>query len=324
MSVLLLTLLIFVVVAGLLLTAAYLLLAVPLARRDMRTRLAAIGDGGAGTAAVAESEIFRPDPLNSLPVLKGLLSRLPFLPRLQLFIEQAGMTIPAGALIVISFGLALFPALIGLTIWVPLPLILMGAGLCGMIPFSVVAIKRTRRFNRFQEIFPEAIDLLARAVRAGHAFTTGFSLIAEELAEPVASEFRITWQQQNLGLSLPEALQNFCMRVPLPDVQVFVSALLIQRETGGNLAEILDNLSHIIRERAKLFRQVQILTTEGRMSMYTLMALPILTGVAVYFANPKYTSRLLEDPIGHVMLVTGAVMMVLGYFVIRRIIRINI
>ncbi len=323
MSLLLLTLLIFVIIAGLLLTAAYFLLAIPLARRDMRTRLAAIGEGGA-TTAVAESDIFRQDPLNSLPALKSLLSRLPFLPRLQLFIEQAGMTIPAGALIVISFGLALFPALIGLTVWVPMPLILMGAGLCGMIPFSVVAIKRGRRFNRFQEIFPEAIDLLARAVRAGHAFTTGFSLIADELAEPVASEFRITWQQQNLGLSLSEALQNLCMRVPLPDVHVFVSALLIQRETGGNLAEILDNLSHIIRERAKLFRQVQILTTEGRMSMYTLMVLPILTGVAVYFANPKYTSRLLEDPIGHVMLIAGAVMMLMGYFVIRRIIRIKI
>jgi len=195
---------------------------------------------------------------------------------------------------------------------------------CGALPFALVSLKRRKRLRRFAEIFPEAIDMLARAVRAGHAFTTGFSLIADEMPDPLATEFRITYQQQNLGLSLSEALSNMAVRVPLPDVYVFVSALMIQRETGGNLAEILDNLSVVIRERFKLFRQMEIMTTEGRLSMYALMALPILTGLAVYIVNPGYMQRLLVDPIGHVMIIGSVVMQLIGYFTIRRIIRMKV
>lgn len=324
MSLIFLTILVFVVVSGLLLTAAYFLLAIPMARRQMRTRLATIGEGGTLEAAT-EAEILRQDPLSNMPRVQKVIARLPFLPKLQLFIEQAGMTIPAGAIILISLAFALFPALVGTMLAnAPSFVILPAAVLFGAIPFAYIALKRRKRFNRFSEGFPEAIDMLARAVRAGHAFTTGFSLIADEMPDPIATEFRITYQQQNLGLSLPEALQNMATRMPLPDVHVFVSALLIQRETGGNLAEILDNLSLMIRERFKLFRQMQILTTEGRMSMYMLMALPVLTGLAAYWANPKYIGLLFEDPIGHVMLVAGVVSQLIGYFIIRRIIRMKI
>lgn len=323
MSVLFLSLLIFVVVSGLLLTAAYFLLAIPMARRQMRTRLATIGEGG-GPAVIAETNILRPDPLSTMPALQKLLGRLPFLPKLQSFVEQSGVTVPAGALVLISLGLALFPVLVGALIYIPLPLVILGAVVCGALPFALVSLKRRKRLRRFAEIFPEAIDMLARAVRAGHAFTTGFSLIADEMPDPLATEFRITYQQQNLGLSLSEALSNMAVRVPLPDVYVFVSALMIQRETGGNLAEILDNLSVVIRERFKLFRQMEIMTTEGRLSMYALMALPILTGLAVYIVNPGYMQRLLVDPIGHVMIIGSVVMQLIGYFTIRRIIRMKV
>src|SRR5262249_37038514 len=134
------------------------------------------------------------------------------------------------------------------------------ATLAAAVPFGVTAVLRRLRFNKFEEQFPEATDLLGRAVRAGHAFTTGFELIGKELPDPVAEEFRITFQQQHLGLPLRDALKNMTVRVPLPDVRIFVSALQIQRESGGNLGEILDTISTVIRERFKLQRQVRVYT----------------------------------------------------------------
>ena len=155
-----------------------------------------------------------------------------------------------------------------------------------------------QRLARFDEQFPDAIDLLARAVRAGHAFTTGFELIAAEMPEPVAGEFRIVYDQQQLGLPLREALDQLALRVPSGDVMVFVSALQIQRETGGNLAEILDKLSHVIRERFKLHRQIRVFTAEGRMSLWVLIAVPFVAGLGMFVVNRDYLMPLLVTPGG--------------------------
>jgi tight adherence protein B len=185
-------------------------------------------------------------------------------------------------------------------------------------------LKRKQRFAKFAELFPDAVDLLSRAVRAGHAFTTGFALIGSEMPEPVAGEFRTAYSQQNLGLPLDDTLRNLTLRIPLTDVRIFVSALLIQRESGGNLAEILDNLSYVIRERFRILRQVEILSAEGRISMWVLMGAPIVGAVLLFLINPDYMSRLFSDPWGRIALGTAAGMQFIGYLIIRKIVRIEV
>ena len=197
--------------------------------------------------------------------------------------------------------------------------------LVGMIlPYSYASYKRTKRFQKFEELFPEAIDTLARAVRAGHAFTTALELIANEIAEPVASEFRKLFEEQKFGLPVRDALLNLTQRVPLVDVKFFVTAVMLQRETGGNLAEILDNLSYVIRERFKIMRQVRVHTAQGRMTMLLLMGLPPVIIVSMQVMNPSFIRPLFDDPIGHALLVAGITLQTVGYFVIRRVIQIQV
>ncbi len=157
---------------------------------------------------------------------------------------------------------------------------------------------RTKRFQKFEEKFPEAIDTLARAVRAGHAFTTALEMIANEVSEPVAGEFRQLYEEQKFGLPVRDALLNLADRVPLVDVKFFVTAVMLQRETGGNLAEILDNLSYVIRERFKILRQVRVHTAQGRLTMVLLMALPPTIVVIMLIVNPGFIHPLFTDPWG--------------------------
>ena len=167
------------------------------------------------------------------------------------------------------------------------------------LPYSYASYRRTKRFQKFEELFPEAIDTLARAVRAGHAFTTALELIANEVAEPVASEFRKLFEEQKFGLPVRDALVNLAERVPLVDVKFFVTAVMLQRETGGNLAEILDNLSYVIRERFKIMRQVRVYTAQGRLTMMLLMGLPPVIVVTMLMTSPSFIRPLFTDPIGH-------------------------
>ena len=155
-----------------------------------------------------------------------------------------------------------------------------GADLGAFLPYSYASYRRTKRFQKFEELFPEAIDTLARAVRAGHAFTTALEMISNEVAEPIATEFRKLFEEQKFGLPVRDALINLTERVPLVDVKFFVTAVMLQRETGGNLAEILDNLSYVIRERFKIQRQVRVYTAQGRLTMMLLMGLPPVIVVA--------------------------------------------
>ena len=192
------------------------------------------------------------------------------------------------------------------------------------IPYFYVSFQRTRRFQKFEELFPEAIDTLARAVRAGHAFTTALELIANEMAEPVSTEFRKLFEEQKFGLPLRDALLNFAERMPIVDVKFFVTAVMLQRETGGNLAEILDNLSYVIRERFKILRQVRVYTAQGRLTMMLLMALPPIVVVVMMVMNPDFIKPLFYDKMGHAMIVAGVTLQTIGYLVIRKIIRIQV
>jgi tight adherence protein B len=198
-------------------------------------------------------------------------------------------------------------------------------GLLGFfVPYAYASHMRTRRFQKFEEKFPEAIDTLARAVRAGHAFTTALEMIANEVSEPVAGEFRQLFEEQKFGLPVRDALLNLVDRVPLVDVKFFVTAVMLQRETGGNLAEILDNLSYVIRERFKILRQVRVHTAQGRLTMVLLMALPPTIVVLMLLMNPGFIRPLFSDPLGHILIVVGITLQTVGYFVIRRIIRIQV
>jgi tight adherence protein B len=193
-----------------------------------------------------------------------------------------------------------------------------------VLPYSYASYMRQKRFNKFDELFPEAIDTLARAVRAGHAFTTALEMITNEISEPIAGEFRQLYEEQKFGMPVRDALLNLTERMPSVDVKFFVTAVMLQRETGGNLAEILDNLSYVIRERFKIQRQVRVYTAQGRLTMALLMGMPPIIVVVMMALNPAFIKPLFSDPIGHTLLVAGITLQTVGYFVIRKIIRIQV
>jgi tight adherence protein B len=184
--------------------------------------------------------------------------------------------------------------------------------------------KRNRRLGQFEERFPEALDLLGRAVRAGHAFGTGMEMIGKESPEPIASEFRKTFEEQNFGLPMRDALLNMTERVPLIDVRFFVTALLVQKETGGNLAEILDNLSRVIRDRFRIYREVRTKTAAGRLSAMILIALPPIMLVLLSNLNPDYMRVLFDDPKGPTVLAIAGTLQLIGSAIIWKIIHIEV
>ena len=199
-----------------------------------------------------------------------------------------------------------------------------GAAFGFAIPFMFLKIKRTRRMRAFEEHFPEALDLISRALKAGHAFNTGLKMIADEMAEPVGPEFRKTFDEQNFGLPLKDSLENLTHRVPLLDVRFFSTAVLIQRETGGNLSEILENLGHVVRERFKILRQVRVYTAHGRMTGYVLLALPAVLSIALSFINPEHMNMLFRERLGQMMLMGALVMQTLGFLWIKQVVKIEV
>jgi tight adherence protein B len=321
MTLRLLAALIFLVTLGLVVSCIYFFVEAPAAKRRLRQRLQSAKQDLAlmGQGSGTEAELLRSDVLSEIPFFNKLLMRVRGTKELSLFLQQAAVQASAGMIITISLVVAWSAFLILMLMrWSVLFALVIGV-LAGAIPFLIIGVKRQRRFLRFEEQFPEGMDLLARAVRAGHAFTTGLDLIGKEMPEPLSTEFHRTYEQQNLGLPLRDALQNLTVRVPLPDVRIFVTALTIQRESGGNLAEILDNLSSVIRERFKLMRQIRVYTAQGRLTLYFLVGIPPLIGLAIFFLNPEYIARLFTDPLGIRFLVAAILLQVFGFFVIRKI-----
>jgi tight adherence protein B len=194
----------------------------------------------------------------------------------------------------------------------------------GFLPFAYLRWKRNVRLKRFEEQFPEALDVLSRAVRAGHAFQSALGMAADELSWPVGPELKRAFDQQNFGLPLREALGQLAERVPILDVRFFVTAVMIQRDTGGNLAEILDNLAHVVRERFKIQRQVRVHTAHGRFTGYVLLGLPPFLAIALTIINPEHMAPLFREHLGHLMLEGVLVMQVIGYFWIRKVMKIEV
>src|SRR5713226_6263830 len=292
--------------------------------RLLRERLSTVQKSGTEREPVQELALLRDEVMSRIPAFDNFLRSSPQIAGLQTLLEQADVKSRAGNVLLLCL---LSGAGLGLVVllfsgfpqfaWLGL---LLGA----LLPYAYANYKRTKRFSKFEELFPEAIDTLARAVRAGHAFTTALELIASEIAEPVASEFRKLFEEQKFGLPVRDALINLTERVPLVDVKFFVTAVMLQRETGGNLAEILDNLSYVIRERFKIMRQVRVHTAQGRMTMMLLMGLPPIIIVTMQVMNPSFIRPLFDDPIGHILLVVGITLQTVGYFVIRRVIQIQV
>lgn len=269
-------------------------------------------------------KLARDEMLSSVPTLHRLMMHWAWSIRLQDYIAQAGLRIKVGKLVLIS-------AVMGLGVYVivghfyPQFPIAAALGLAAAAaPCTYVGWQRQKRLREFEERFPEALDLLGRAVRAGHAFTTGLEMIAKESAEPIASEFRTTFEEQNFGLPLRDALLNMTERIPLIDVRFFVTALLIQKETGGNLAEILDGLARVIRDRFRIYREVKVRTAQGRLTAGILIALPIFMMIVLTVLNPGYMRVMFEDPRGATMLTVAAGMQVVGSFLLWKIIHIEV
>ena len=240
------------------------------------------------------------------------------------WVEQTGVKISVSALLLISLACAvLFGLIVSAAMRMSIGWVIGGA-LGFAFPWMVLRIKRTRRLRAFEEAFPEALDLMARALKAGHAFATGLKMVADEMPEPVGPEFRKTFDEQNFGLPLKDALASLTMRVPLLDVRFFSTAVLIQRETGGNLSEILENLAHVVRERFKILRQVRVYTAHGRLTGYVLLALPVFLSIALAFINPDHMQLLFRERIGHMLLGAAAVMQTVGYFWIKQVVKIEV
>jgi tight adherence protein B len=325
----LIAILVFVVVALGVFAVASLLDQRSAQARLLRERLATVQEA-ASRAPSEELALLRDEMLSKIPALDNLLRRSSRISNLQPFLEQANLKIRAGNILMLCMVSAVALAVVGFLAAGSLPpnqalsIAAVGLVLGGFLPYSYASYRRNKRFQKFEELFPEAIDTLARAVRAGHAFTTALELIANELSEPVASEFRKLFEEQKFGLPVRDALMNLAERMPLVDVKFFVTAVMLQRETGGNLAEILDNLSYVIRERFKIMRQVRVYTAQGRLTMMLLMGLPPVIVVTMLLTSPAFIHPLFADPIGHVLLVAGIVLQTLGYFVIRKIIQIQV
>jgi tight adherence protein B len=271
-----------------------------------------------------ELALLRDEQLSEIPAFDTLLRRSARVSAMQDALLQAGMKLRAGNFLVLCLLCGVGAGAAAL-IWSRNPAISWAALLLGsFLPYAVVSYRRQKRFEKIEELFPEAIDTLARAVRAGHAFTTALEMISNETSEPLATEFRKLYEEQKFGMPVRDALMNLTERVPLVDIKFFVTAVMLQRETGGNLAEILDNLSYVIRERFKIQRQVRVHTAQGRLTMALLMAMPPAVVAILAVFSPEFVHPLFYDPIGHSLLVVSIALQTIGYFVIRKIIKIQV
>jgi tight adherence protein B len=272
----------------------------------------------------ASASILKRQMIGALPILDRLAAGMRWGGRLSGLINQSGSHVGVSSVVLMCVGLGLVVGIIAAVAsrvpWAVLPGALAGAS----VPILVLMHKRTRRRGRFEEQFPEALDLLSRAIRAGHAFTTAMGMVADEAPDPIGPEFKKTFEEQNFGIALKDALNNLGDRMPLVDVRFFVTAVLIQRETGGNLAEILDTLSHVVRERFKILRQVRVHTAHGRMTGYVLMALPAALALALSVINPEHMNVLFTEHMGRLMILGTIILQATGYVWIRQVVKIEV
>jgi tight adherence protein B len=264
------------------------------------------------------------DALSTIPLLNRLLVSLEIAPKLRDLLAQANLNWPLGRLVLLSVTCWLVPAwLVYLKTGAAIVSLVFGL-VCGTLPLGYVFFKRGKRFDAFEKGLPAALDLIVSALRSGHSLISALGLVAKEIPDPIGREFRICFDEQNYGLELRTAMQNLTNRVPIQDVQMMVTAILIQKETGGNLAEVLDRCGHIIRERFQLKREIRTKTAQGRLTGWVLSAMPAGLGFLLYLMRPDTMRLLWTRPLGLKMLYIGLGMMVVGGLIIRKIVRVRV
>ena len=292
--------------------------------KDVQTRLASALATETPAALDIVVNLRKHDQISSIPWLNKKLLQFELTPYLRKVIDQANLSWSAGKLLMMSAGCFLIPSyfvheFFGM-FWPAL-----GVGVvAGLAPYGFVLFKRSKRFGKFEEGLPEALDLMVSGLRAGHSLIAAMGLVGREQPDPVGGEFKMCFEEQNYGLELKSAVENLVERVPIQDLRIVATAIMIQKESGGNLAEVLDKTSYVIRERFRLKRQVQTHTAQGRLTGWILSLLPVVLGVALYFVSPEMMSILWTRPLGVKLLWTSAGMTCVGGLIIRHIVNMEV
>ena len=290
------------------------------ARKQVRSRLRSLADG----VEERPANLVRNQELSRLPWLNRTLKASNIGARLQKTLREAGSDASAGTYVMVSacLGVAAFLASHAIVGFLLLDAAIAAA--VAALPFLQLRRKRAKRMEKFQKQLPDALDLVARSLKAGHTFAGSMRMVADEMEDPIKGEFGATLDEINFGVDSDRALINLLNRVDCPDLKFFVVSVNIQRETGGNLAEIVGNIAHLIRERFKLLGRVRVLSAEGRLSAMILLALPFVIALVIQFLNPEYLGFLLGHPLGKFFIIGALSMMAMGYFIIRRMIAIKV
>jgi tight adherence protein B len=272
----------------------------------------------------SELTILRDEKVSEIPAFNRFLSKIALTKHLQKQLDEAGIPLKAGALILGMLSLGGFAYLL-FNFLLKNQLIALLIGLLVLpLPYLYVLRRRNQRRERFDSLLPEGLDLICNALKAGFSFESAMRMVAQEIPDPVGIEFALAFEEQNLGLSLTDALTNLGNRVDSDDLKLFATAILIQKKTGGNLAEVLEKIASVIRERFRLQREVRIFTVHGRFSGFILVVLPIVVAVILYFLNPEYLNVLFKDRTGNYLLGGAVILQIIGILTIRKIINIRI
>lgn len=266
----------------------------------------------------------RPELLSSIGLLNAILHRLGNISGpVKESIDQSGLRLTVGTFLLLS-AMLFFGVTVAATIYIPLwwLCLLIGAA-ASLIPLVVVRQTRTLRIRKFEEQFPEAIELIARAMRAGHALATGIKMAADEMPAPAGNEFKMLYERQNYGAQLPDALKMFAERIPSLDARFFVTAVLTQREAGGNLSEVLDRLASVMRERFRIKREVRVRSAHGRVTAFVLAGMPPVLAGLMMISNPEEFKLLIDDPLGVRMIMAAVVLQVIGTLIVRKLVDIE-
>lgn len=292
-------------------------------QESLRRRLKA--EDPARSRATANVQLLKQEvALSEIDILNALLEMFGAgMDPIRAFVGNSGLRLTVGTFMLATVTMFLLGA-VATRMYFPVWWVILAIAIaCAFLPYMVISYFRNKRITKFEEQFPEAIELIARAMRAGHAFTTGIKIASEELPEPAGPEFRLLYERQNYGAQISDALRAFADRIPTVDARFFVTAVLTQREAGGNLSEILDRLAGVMRERFRIRREVRVRSAHGRITAYVLAAMPPVLSVLMLLVNPQQMMVLATDPLGIRLVITAAVLQVIGVLIVRRIVDIQ-
>lgn len=288
---------------------------------SVEARLAAFTGTAGPTAREVTDSLLRDGLDSATGIFSSIVRHFENLP---MFFRQADSPLKFEHFLISCAGSAVLGALLTVIARAPTPLVPIGAMFGFVAPWIWLLLRRRQRFSRFEKQLPDALELLARALRSGHSLASGLNVVASEMPAPISSEFRNVYDEQNLGIPVDQALRNMLTRVPNVDLRFFVTAVAIQRQAGGDLAEILNKIGYLVRERFKILGQVKALTGEGRMSGVVLMGLPVVLFMAVYYINPDYVMVLFTHPTGQKMMYVAIFLQILGAICIKKIVDIKV